>query len=212
MVKLSWSSKSLPPTVEKRLLRKNIFHSTGTVHGQKCTIVIGGSCENINSQTFVDCLKLKVYKHNRPYFVKWLMTGDEAQVRHLCQVTFAIGDDYKDTIWCDVLPMDSGDKLLVRHTCQVTFAVGDDYKDTIWCDVLPMDSVGTHGMRDNTYTFMHGGKEVTLHPKKPNSPKRRSKAHATKEVLHVYHLYRGNLKKTRVRGLTLLSTGSGGRG
>ena len=98
------------PTVEKKWLRKNIFRSTGTIHGQVCTVVIDGeSCENIISQTLVDRLKLKVYKHNRPYFVKWLMTGDEAQVRHTLQVTCAVGDDYQDTIWCDVLPMDSGD-------------------------------------------------------------------------------------------------------
>ena len=59
------------PTVEKKWLRKNIFRSTGTIHGQNCTVVIdGGSCENIISQTLVDRLKLKVYKHNHSYFVK----------------------------------------------------------------------------------------------------------------------------------------------
>ena len=69
------------PIVEKRWLRKNIFHSTGTIHGQKCTVVIDErSCENIISQTLVDHLKLKVYKQNRPYFVKWLMIGDETHV------------------------------------------------------------------------------------------------------------------------------------
>ena len=75
-------------------------------------MIDGGSCDNIISQTLVDRLKLKVYKHNHPYFVKWLMVGDEAQVRHTCQVIFAIGDDYKDKIWCNALPMDSGDILL----------------------------------------------------------------------------------------------------
>ena len=59
------------PTVEKKWLRKNIFRSTGTIHRENCTVVIdGGSCENIISQTLVDRLKLKAYKHNRPYFVK----------------------------------------------------------------------------------------------------------------------------------------------
>ena len=114
------------------------------------------------------------------------MTGDEAQVRHICQVTFAVGDDYQDTIWCDVLPMDSGDILLGRP----------------WM----YDKKGTHGMRNNTYTFKHGKKEVTLYPKKPDSSKKKSRAHATKEVLHIHHIYRGNLKTPRVRGQTLLST------
>ena len=74
--------------------------------------MIDGSCENIISQSLMDCLKLKVRKHYCPYFVKWLTTGDKVQVSHICQVTFAIGEDYKDAIWCDVLPMDSGDILL----------------------------------------------------------------------------------------------------
>lgn len=108
------------------------------------------------------------------------MTGDEAQVRHTCQVTFAVGDDYKDTIWCVVLSMDSGDILLGRP----------------WM----YDKNDTHGMRDNMYTFMHGGKEFTLYPKKPESLKKRSRTPATKEVLHVQHVYRGNIKMTRVQG------------
>ena len=58
----------------------------------------GGSCENIISQTPIDHLMLKGYKHNHPYFVKWLMTGDEVQVRHTWQVTFPIGQDYKVTV------------------------------------------------------------------------------------------------------------------
>eukprot|EP00268_Persea_americana_P063794 TRINITY_DN8317_c0_g2_i3.p1 TRINITY_DN8317_c0_g2~~TRINITY_DN8317_c0_g2_i3.p1 ORF type:complete len:266 (-),score=31.05 TRINITY_DN8317_c0_g2_i3:32-745(-) len=120
------------PTVEKKWLRKNIFRSTGTIHGQHCTVVVdSGSCENLISQSLVDRLHLKVYKHNRPYFVKWLMKGDQAHVRHTCKVTFAIGTDYKDTVWCDVLPMNSGDILLGRP----------------WM----YDKNGTNGMRDNTY-------------------------------------------------------------
>ena len=78
------------PIVENKWLWKNIFHSTGIVHGHKCTVVIdGGSCENIIYHTLVGRLKIEIYKHNHPYFVKWLMIGDEVQVRHTCQV----GDD-----------------------------------------------------------------------------------------------------------------------
>ena len=121
------------PIVEKKWLWKSIFHSTGKMHGQNCIVVIDGrSCEDIISQALVDRLKLKIYKHHHPYFVKWLMTGDEVQVRHTCQVTFAIGEDYEDTIWCNVLPMDNGD-ILLGH---------------LWM----YDKNGTHGMRDNSYT------------------------------------------------------------
>eukprot|EP00268_Persea_americana_P063791 TRINITY_DN8317_c0_g1_i1.p1 TRINITY_DN8317_c0_g1~~TRINITY_DN8317_c0_g1_i1.p1 ORF type:complete len:102 (-),score=13.90 TRINITY_DN8317_c0_g1_i1:753-1058(-) len=47
------------------------------------------------------------------------------------------------------------------------------------------DKNDTHGMRDNTYTFMHGGKQVTIHPMKPKTPKKKLRADATKEVLHI---------------------------
>ena len=63
------------------MVAETIFCSTGMVYGQTCTIVIGGGrCDNIISQTLVDHLKLKVYKHDRTFFVKWLMTSDEMQV------------------------------------------------------------------------------------------------------------------------------------
>ena len=63
------------------------------------------------------------------------MTSDGVQVRHTCQFTIVVGEDYKDTIWCDVLPMDSGEILLGRT----------------WM----YDKNGTHGMRENTNTFVH---------------------------------------------------------
>ena len=114
-MKLPWSSRSQHLLLRRDGCKKNIFRSTGTIHGKKCAVVIGGgSDENIISQTLVDRFKLKVYKHNRPYFVKWLIRGDEVQVRHTCQVTFAVGDDYKDIIWCDVPPTDSSDISLGR--------------------------------------------------------------------------------------------------
>ena len=91
--------KDTTSTVEKKWMRKSIFRSIGTVHGQTRTVVVdGGSCENNISQALVDRLKLKVQKHYHPYFVKLLTTSDEMQVRHTCQITFAIGEDYKDIV------------------------------------------------------------------------------------------------------------------
>ena len=60
------------------------------------------------------------------------------------------------------------------------------------------DKNDTHGMRGNTYTFMQSGKQVTLHPKKPEPPKKRSRANVAKEVLLVHHVCRGNMQKTQV--------------
>ena len=56
------------------------------------------------------------------------------QLRYARPVTYAIGGDYKYTVWHDVLRMDSGDVLLRRPG---------------------MYDNRTHGMRDNTYIFAH---------------------------------------------------------
>ena len=82
--------------------------------------------------------------------------GDEIQVQHRCQVTFAIDKDYKDTVWYDVPSMVNGDILLGR----------------LWM----YDKNRTHGMHDNTYTFAQNGKHVTLHPMKPEPPKNGSRS------------------------------------
>ena len=60
------------------------------------------------------------------------MTGNGVQV-HTCHVTFTIGEDNKDIVWCDVQPMDSAD-ILLGHP---------------WM----YDKNGNHGMRDNTCLF-----------------------------------------------------------
>ena len=75
-------------------------------------VIDGGTCQNIISQALVVQLQMKVWKHHRPYFARWLMTSNEVQVRYACSITVSIGEDYTDTIWCDVVPLDSGDILL----------------------------------------------------------------------------------------------------
>ena len=112
------------------------------------------------------------------------MTGDEVQVRYACPVTFSVGEDYTDTVWCNVVPIDSCDILLGRP----------------WM----YDKNGTNGMRDNTYTFMQGEKQVTLCPMKPAPPKKGSSSRLIQEALQVHTIYKSNIKKKRwVRGRTL---------
>ena len=102
------------------------------------------------------------------------MIGDEVQVRYACPVTFAIGADYKDSVSCDVLPMDSGDILLG------------------W--PLMYTKNGTNAMCNKTYTFVHNGKYVTLHPMKPAPPKKGTRSRITKEALQVHNVYKCNAK------------------
>eukprot|EP00268_Persea_americana_P051988 TRINITY_DN5796_c0_g1_i4.p1 TRINITY_DN5796_c0_g1~~TRINITY_DN5796_c0_g1_i4.p1 ORF type:complete len:141 (+),score=20.59 TRINITY_DN5796_c0_g1_i4:625-1047(+) len=116
------------------------------------------------------------------------MTGDEVQVRYACPVTFSVGDDYIDTIWCNVVPMDSCDILL---GCPWMY-----------------NKNGINGMRDNTYKFMLGERQVTLCPMKPTPPTKGSSSRLTKEALQMHTICRSNIKKkSQVRGRTLFQPG-----
>ena len=59
------------------------------------------------------------------------------------------------------------------------------------------DKNGTHGMQDDTYTFV---KMEAHHPTSYAAEplKKGSGPGVTKEVLQVYHIYRGSVNKTRV--------------
>ena len=45
------------------------------------------------------------------------------------------------------------------------------------------DKNGTYDIHNNTYMFVHGGKQVTFHPKKLELLKKGLQARATKEAL-----------------------------
>lgn len=60
------------------------------------------------------------------------------------------------------------------------------------------DKNDIHRRQDNTNIFVHNGKTITLHPMKPELPKRGSCASVRKELLQVCHVYRGNANRTRV--------------
>lgn len=67
----------------------------------------------IVSQAIIDRLKLRVHKHHHPNFVRWLKTSGEVLLQHTCQITFAISEDYKYTMWRDVVLMDCREKLSI---------------------------------------------------------------------------------------------------
>ena len=50
-------------------------------------------------------MKLQKTKHPIPYKVSWLQNGHQLLVSEQCEIGLQIGN-YKDTILCDVMPMD----------------------------------------------------------------------------------------------------------
>jgi len=52
--------------------KRNIFHTTCTIGGKMCKLIIdGGSCENILSTKAVQKLQLKQEKHPKPCKLSW---------------------------------------------------------------------------------------------------------------------------------------------
>jgi hypothetical protein len=71
-----------------------------------------GSQNNLVSQSLVNCLTLVSTPHPQPYQLGWVQNdGPRLLVSKRYLVTFAIGQ-FKDTILCDVYPLDCEDFLL----------------------------------------------------------------------------------------------------
>jgi hypothetical protein len=107
--------------------------------------VDSGSCINAVSVTTVSRLGLYPTPHPQPYSVLWVDTSSIAvKERYLVPIQFL---EYKDHIWCDVIPMDVGHVILGRP----------------W--LLDLD-VTIHG-RSNSCSFVFKGKKIHLNPLPP---------------------------------------------
>ena len=75
-------------------------------------ITENGSEKNLVSQALVNRLNLVTTPHPHPYQLGWVQKdGPHLLVSERCLVTFAIGQ-FKDTVLCDVSPLDCSDLLL----------------------------------------------------------------------------------------------------
>ncbi|GJT11670.1 reverse transcriptase domain-containing protein [Tanacetum coccineum] len=96
-------------------LRNNIFRTKCTSKGKIYDMIIdGGSCENVVSTYMVEKLGMKTEDHPEPYQLTWLKKGNTVKVSKRCLVQFSIGKNYKDEVWCEVIPMDAAHILLGR--------------------------------------------------------------------------------------------------
>ena len=100
-------------------------------------------------------LGLTVVPHPSPYPLAWLNNGTEITVSKQVLVSFSIGT-YKNSVTCDVIPMDACHLLLGRP----------------W----QFDRDATHRGKANTYSFVFNNRTITLIPSKdqPESSPRSS--------------------------------------
>jgi hypothetical protein len=95
--------------------RHTLFQTKCVIKEQSCcTIIDGGSRNNLASRDTVDKLALTTKPHPRPYHIQWLNNSGKAKVTKLVQLNFAIGS-YHDAVESDVVPMQTCHILLGRH-------------------------------------------------------------------------------------------------
>lgn len=146
-----------PPQTEDDGLRSLIFRTTCTINKKICSLVIdSGSCQKVVSEEAARKLCLKRESHPAPYKFTWLQEEIELRVFQHAHVTLSIGAYYKDTIMCDIVPMEVSHILLGRP----------------WL----FDRDVTNNGRENTYSFIFGNRKIVL-PDPPLTPASIIKTH-----------------------------------
>ncbi|GJX06706.1 hypothetical protein Tco_0194638 [Tanacetum coccineum] len=108
-------------------------------------IVGGGSLrENVVLIYGDEDLGMNTEDHPKPYQLTWLKKGNTVKVSKRCLVQFSIGKNYKDEVWCEVIPVDAAHILLGRP----------------W----QFDRKTKHDGFQNTYSFKKDGVNITLVP------------------------------------------------
>ncbi|XP_038704723.1 uncharacterized protein LOC120000670 [Tripterygium wilfordii] len=125
-------------------LRTSIFHTRFEIGGKAIdTVIDNGSGMNAIASGVVDKLSLTKEPHPRPYHISWVdSTSKPVEAR--CRVRFALGPNYSDEVWCDIVPMTVCQLLLGRPWLFDRKALYDGFQ--------------------NSYSFFFKGKHIKLNP------------------------------------------------
>jgi len=81
---------------------------TTTAKNMVCNVIIDNkNCENVASNYLEEKLKFPLIEHPRPYKLQWKNEDNEVKVSQPCIVSFSTDKNYKENVWCDVIPMDT---------------------------------------------------------------------------------------------------------
>ncbi|CAL2262766.1 unnamed protein product [Prunus armeniaca] len=139
-----YSASTPPPPNSWK--RTSIFQTYVPCGTNRCQLVIdGGSTLNVISKAAVDRLHLQAEPHPHPFHVGWI-DNTMLPVTERCLVPLQLGPCH-ERLYCDILPMSVAHVLLGRP----------------WLYDRCVKSCG----RENTYTFQHEGKNITLTPSNP---------------------------------------------
>lgn len=105
--------------VKEDWLQTNIFHTRVKHEGRAFNLIIdNGNGMNVVSQEIVQKLKLPMEKHPKPYKISWV-DDTSIPVKHRCLVSFSLGQHYKDSQWCDIIPMKHVISYWDAHGCMI---------------------------------------------------------------------------------------------
>lgn len=143
-----------PKAKEADWKRTTIFQTLVTCKNELLKLVIGsGSCMNVISSSVVERLKLCTTPHPQPYHVAWI-DNTSIPISKRCLVPISYGC-YKDSIHCDVVPMNVTHILLGRP----------------WL----FDYDVHHCGKENTFHFLWEGNKIILYRKSSEELKRMKK-------------------------------------
>ncbi|XP_023639598.1 uncharacterized protein LOC111830943 [Capsella rubella] len=135
-----------PRSLQESWLRTSLFRTTCTINGKICKLVIdSGSCTNAIAEEATRKLGIQPFPHPAPYQLAWLNNGSDIWVSKQALVFFSVGV-YKDSLTCDVVPMDA---------CHLLLGSPWEY-----------DRDATHRGKSNTYSFVFDDRTITLLPSK----------------------------------------------
>ena len=81
----------------------SIFRTCVACQGRLCTLIIdGGGYSNLASKELVEKLNLKTKDHPNPYQIAWV-NDTSILVSSCCLVTFNFSNNFKLSVWCDIL-------------------------------------------------------------------------------------------------------------
>ena len=87
------------------------------MQGKVCSLVFDrGSYANVVSLSMIEKLGLQTVTHPHPYNIHWLNQSKGIEVNSRRLITFSIGENYQDELWCDMIPMDACHMLFGRMT------------------------------------------------------------------------------------------------
>jgi len=117
-------------TKEESCINHNIIHTSNS-QGKVFDIIIdSGSRENVVSNYTVEELKLPTKEHQHPCNLQWLIKDNEVKVSQHSINSFFIDNNYKENVWCDVIPMNTCHIHLGRPWQYDRHALYDGYANT----------------------------------------------------------------------------------